>query len=87
MPDSTVPGYTTPAGYNKFDYRSGGVPTRVGSEEGGLMNLGGMEKDYRNEGGFVAMGGKERADDVPARLSKMSLYLQQMLLEMQEAAI
>ena len=38
--------------------------------EGGLMNLGGMEKDYRNEGGFVALGGKEKADDVPARLSK-----------------
>jgi len=34
------------------------------------MDLGGMEKDYRNEGGFVALGGKERADDVPARLSK-----------------
>ena len=38
--------------------------------EGGLMSLGGMEKDYRNEGGFVALGGKEKADDVPARLSK-----------------
>jgi len=37
---------------------------------GGLMNLGGMEKDYRNEGGFVALGGEEKADDVPARLSK-----------------
>ena len=31
VPDSTVSGYTTPAGYNKFDYRSGGVPVRVGS--------------------------------------------------------
>ena len=78
VPDSTVPGYTTPAGYNKFDYRSGGVPVRVGAQEGGIMeseaaemiDMGGMEKDYRNEGGFVAMGGKERADDVPARLSK-----------------
>ena len=78
VPDSTVPGYTTPAGYNKFDYRSGGVPVRVGAREGGIMeaeasemiDMGGMEKDYRNEGGFVAMGGKERADDVPARLSK-----------------
>jgi hypothetical protein len=76
VPDSTVPGYTTPAGYNKFDYRSGGV--RVNAAEGGIMDaeaaemidMGGMEKDYRNEGGFVAMGGKERADDVPARLSK-----------------
>ena len=38
--------------------------------EGGLMNLGGMEKDYRQEGGFVPIGGKEKADDVPARLSK-----------------
>ncbi len=78
VPDSTVPGYTTPAGYNKFDYRSGGVPVRVGKQEGGIMeaeaseliDMGGMEKDFRNEGGFVAMGGKERADDVPARLSK-----------------
>jgi len=37
--------------------------------EGGLMNLGGMEKDYRAEGGFVPIGAKEKADDVPARLS------------------
>ncbi len=38
--------------------------------EGGIMDLGGMEKDYREEGGFVPIGGKEKADDVPARLSK-----------------
>ena len=37
--------------------------------EGGLMNLGGNEMDLRG-GGFVPMGAKERADDVPARLSK-----------------
>ena len=52
---------------------------RIGRANGGIMeteeasemiDMGGMEKDYRNEGGFVAMGGKERADDVPARLSK-----------------
>jgi len=73
-----VPGYGTPAGTNKFDYPSGGEEVRVGAQEGGIMDaeasemidMGGMEKDYRNEGGFVAMGGKERADDVPARLSK-----------------
>ena len=78
VPGSTVPGYTTPAGYNKFDYRSGGVPVRVGAQEGGIMDevseemidLGGQEKDYRETGGFVDLGGKERADDVPARLSK-----------------
>jgi len=43
---------------------------RIGYQGGGLMDMGGMEKDYRNEGGFVALGGKEKADDVPARLSK-----------------
>ena len=43
---------------------------RTGKQEGGLMDMGGQEKDYRDEGGFVALGGEERADDVPARLSK-----------------
>ena len=51
---------------------------RIGKLEGGIMDaeasemidMGGMEKDYRETGGFVEMGGKERADDVPARLSK-----------------
>ena len=43
---------------------------RIGRQEGGLMDLGGMEKDYRNDGGFVPIGGQEKADDVPARLSR-----------------
>ena len=43
---------------------------RIGKQEGGLMDMGGMEKDYRQEGGFVPLGKKEKADDVPARLSK-----------------
>jgi hypothetical protein len=38
--------------------------------EGGIMDLGGMEMDLRAKGGFVPIGGKEKADDVPARLSK-----------------
>jgi hypothetical protein len=38
--------------------------------EGGIMDLGGQEKDFRNTGGFVDLGREERADDVPARLSK-----------------
>jgi hypothetical protein len=38
--------------------------------KGGIMDLGGVEKDYRQEGGFVPLGKKEKADDVPARLSK-----------------
>ena len=50
----------------KLSFANGG---RIGRAEGGLMDLGGMEKDYRAEGGFVPIGGKEKADDVPARLS------------------
>ena len=73
---TNIPGYGTPAGTNQFGYPSGG--TRVNAAEGGIMDteeaemidMGGNEKDYRDEGGFVAMGGEERADDVPARLSK-----------------
>tara|TARA_X000000950_G_C13612816_1_gene536041 strand:- start:26 stop:745 length:720 start_codon:yes stop_codon:yes gene_type:complete len=42
---------------------------RIGKADGGIMDLGGLEKDYR-EGGFVPLGAEERADDVPARLSK-----------------
>jgi hypothetical protein len=51
----------------KLSFANGG---RIGFEEGGgIMDLGGMEKDYRAEGGFVPIGAKEKADDVPARLS------------------
>jgi len=53
-------------GYEDAIFRS----ERIDAAEGGLMNLGGMEKDYRQEGGFVPIGGKEKADDVPAMLSK-----------------
>ena len=53
--------------YPTYGVKDGG---RIKAQEGGLMNLGGMEKDYRNNGGFVAIGGEERADDVPARLSR-----------------
>jgi len=42
---------------------------REKAAEGGLMNLGGKEMDLRG-GGFVPIGKKEKADDVPARLSK-----------------
>jgi len=42
---------------------------RKNKAEGGLMSMGGNEMDLRG-GGFVPMGAKERADDVPARLSK-----------------
>ena len=35
-----------------------------------LLDMEGQEKDYRETGGFVDMGRMEKADDVPARLSK-----------------
>jgi hypothetical protein len=38
--------------------------------QGGIMDLGGNEMDLRAKGGFVPIGQKEKADDVPARLSK-----------------
>ena len=46
--------------------KDGGV---VKMKDGGIMDLGGEEMDLRG-GGFVPIGKKERADDVPARLSK-----------------
>ena len=45
---------------------TGGMPT-------GIMRTnkaGVMERDYRDKGGFVPVGIKEKADDVPAMLSK-----------------
>ena len=46
-------------------YMAEGGPT----QEAGIMDLGGVEKDYRETGGFVPIGKEEKADDVPARLS------------------
>ena len=46
--------------------KDGGV---VKMKDGGIMDLGGKEMDMRT-GGFIPIGKKERADDVPARLSK-----------------
>ena len=50
-------------------YQNAANGGRIGMAEGGIMDLGGMEKDYRAEGGFVPIGREEKADDVPARLS------------------
>lgn len=41
----------------------------VSLKDGGMLNFGGREMDLRG-GGFVPIGKKEKADDVPARLSK-----------------
>ena len=52
-------------------------PQNIEAADGGIMNYNmggsvlpnGIEVDYRG-GGFIPMGSKERADDVPARVSK-----------------
>ena len=41
----------------------------VSLKDGGMLDFGGKEMDLRG-GGFVPIGKKEKADDVPARLSK-----------------
>lgn len=72
-------GSITPAGMirNLMRGRKEDVPT-MEAAEGGVAELpkvrmleGGVpEIDYRQSGGFVPMGKKEKADDVPAMLSK-----------------
>jgi len=69
---------------NPVDYYLSGKysPNRRLAAEGGsmdepvakktmpLLNMDGQEMDLRAEGGFVPIGRMEKADDVPARLSK-----------------
>ena len=62
------PGETPPRRNPDFvpSLAKGGMPT-------GIMRTnkaGVMERDYRDKGGFVPVGIKEKADDVPAMLSK-----------------
>ena len=62
---------------NPYDYlarsfraEGGSMKEPVAKKTMPLLNMGGMEKDYRADGGFVPIGRMEKADDVPARLSK-----------------
>ena len=61
------------------DFRARGFRAEGGPAEGKepvakktmpLLDMGGKEMDLREEGGFVPIGRMEKADDVPARLSK-----------------
>ena len=61
------------------DFRARGFRAEGGPAEGKepvakktmpLLDMGGQEMDLREEGGFVPIGRMEKADDVPARLSK-----------------
>ena len=50
----------------RYNLNKGGMPTGImRSNKAGVM-----ERDYRETGGFVPVGIKEKADDVPAMLSK-----------------
>ena len=49
-----------------LDFAQGGIASL---KDGGMLDFGGREMDLRS-GGFVPIGKKEKADDVPARLSK-----------------
>ena len=64
---------------SKNEKADGGI-MRLGYQEGSkepvakktmpLLDMDGKEMDFREEGGFVPIGRMEKADDVPARLSK-----------------
>jgi len=57
-------------GLMRTGYQEGGDAEPVAKKTMPLIDMDGMEKDYREDGGFVPIGRMERADDVPARLSK-----------------
>ena len=54
----------------KKGYQKGGDVEPVAKKTMPLLDMGGQEMDLRAEGGFVPIGRMEKADDVPARLSK-----------------
>lgn len=54
----------------RMGYQEGGDAEPVAEKTMPLLDMDGKEMDLRKEGGFVPLGRMERADDVPARLSK-----------------
>jgi len=72
-----TPGTTKRQMGSEFDFYNynlaeGGMPSKepVAKKTMPLIDMDGQEMDLRAEGGFVPLGRMERADDVPARLSK-----------------
>ena len=62
--------FAADGGITRPGYQEGGDAEPVAKKTMPLIDMDGKEKDYRETGGFVDMGRMERADDVPARLSK-----------------
>jgi hypothetical protein len=54
----------------KKGFQKGGDVEPVAKKTMPLLDMGGKEMDLREDGGFVPIGRMEKADDVPARLSK-----------------
>ena len=54
----------------RFRAEGGSMKEPVATKTMPLLDMGGQEMDLRAEGGFVPIGRMEKADDVPARLSK-----------------
>ena len=54
----------------RFRAEGGSMDEPVAKKTMPLLDMGGQEMDLRAEGGFVPLGRMEKADDVPARLSK-----------------
>ena len=80
-PDFNMQAYLDdPYGYTPPRQMADGGIMRAGYQEGSkepvakktmpLLDMDGKEMDLREEGGFVPIGRMEKADDVPARLSK-----------------
>jgi hypothetical protein len=56
---------------SQYKFAEGGEAKEpVASKTMPLLDMGGKEMDLRDDGGFVPIGRMEKADDVPARLSK-----------------
>jgi len=64
-----APRFAAEGGIMRQQYQEGSKEP-VAKKTMPLIDMGGMEKDYREDGGFVPIGRMEKADDVPARLSK-----------------
>jgi hypothetical protein len=54
----------------RFRAEGGSMKEPVAKKTMPLLDMGGKEMDLREDGGFVPIGRMEKADDVPARLSK-----------------
>ena len=67
--DVRARGFKADGGLMRLGYQEGSKEP-VAKKTMPLLDMGGKEMDLREDGGFVPIGRMEKADDVPARLSK-----------------